>query len=410
MASPKKATTTAAALAAATTTTMMIFAIVQQPTAVRGFFAPPVLPSGGRAARMMTPLHATESFQRSLLEARFANKNAAPDSASPKKITIVDDDVTEKEHVDDGKEKEKEKEKENLRIQNSILRIAASTDRGQNADSSQKESVSALIASLESSYSAPKKQTPPDEEAGANIIIIPSYMTGTWELLYSNTQLFRSSPFFLAGRSTCKTNEEAKRYDWFCDMHRAALAISTIGNVRQVITKRGGLINEFEVKVGAVPFLSDLVPGWKYSGGLPLTIDGAIVSAADVSPVPSSSSSRDEKNPMEWEVHMDTVEIRGSNVPILRNILDSENVRLRSRDLSKVLEDNVESYVVPRPVLRTTYVDDGMRIVRDMDDNVYIYGRVSTSEEPTDYSGVLPDLGVASLLEGFNDAIAKIYL
>ena len=38
---------------------------------------------------------------------------------------------------------------------------------------------------------------------------------------------------------------------------------------------------------------------------------------------------------------MDTVKIRGSNIPILHNLLDSENIALRSRDLSKVLEDNV---------------------------------------------------------------------
>ena len=50
--------------------------------------------------------------------------------------------------------------------------------------------------------------------------------------------------------------------------------------------------------------------------------------------------------------------------PHPRNLLDSENVALRSRDLSKVLEDEVDGYEVPRPVLRTTYVDDGMRIDR----------------------------------------------
>ena len=75
-----------------------------------------------------------------------------------------------------------------------------------------------------------------------------------------------------------------------------------------------------------------------------------------------------------------------------------------------MLEDNVDSYEVPRPVLRMTYVDDGMRIVRDVDDNVYVYGRVSDSKVPTDYSGVMHDLCVGSLLEGFNDAVAKIYL
>ena len=163
-------------------------------------------------------------------------------------------------------------------------------------------------------------------------------------------------------------------------------------------------MNEFEVRVGAVPFLSDFLPGLRYSGGLPFTIDGAIVSTADAAP---SSS---DNNAAEWELHMDTVEIKGSNVPILRNLLDSENVALRSRDLSKVLEDNVDGYKVPKPVLRTTYVNDGMIIVRDVDDHVFVYGRVSDSEVPTDYSGVMPDLGVASLLEGFNDAVAKIYL
>jgi hypothetical protein len=285
-------------------------------------------------------------------------------------------------------------------IQNSILRIAASTDRGQNANASQKERVSNLIASLESN--APKH----DAKEGTTSSTIPSYLVGTWELLYSNTQLFRSSPFFLAGRSTCKTPEQAAQYNWFCNMHRAALAISTIGGVRQVITKDGRLVNEFEVRAGAIPFLSDFLPSLRYSGGLPFTIDGAIVSSADIMPKNTSSSS----STMEWELYMDTVEIKGSNIPILRNLLDSENVALKSRDLSQLLEDNVDSYQAPKPVLRTTYVDSDMRIVRDEDDNIFLYAKVSSSEEPTDYSGVLADFGVASLLEGFNDAITKIYL
>ena len=94
----------------------------------------------------------------------------------------------------------------------------------------------------------------------------------------------------------------------------------------------------------------------------------------------------------------------------MRNLLDSENVALGLRDLSKVLEDNVDGYEVPRPVLRTTYINDGMRIDRIVDDNVYVYDRVLDSEVPTDYSGVMPDLGVGSLLEGFNNAVSKIYL
>ncbi len=84
-------------------------------------------------------------------------------------------------------------------------------------------------------------------------------------------------------------------------------------------------MNEFEVRVGAVLFLSDFLLGLRYSGGSPFTIDGAIVSTADAA-APTSSS--DDDDAAEWELHMDTVEIKGSNVPILRNLLDSENVAL----------------------------------------------------------------------------------
>ena len=281
-------------------------------------------------------------------------------------------------------------------IQNSILRVAASTDRGQYASAAQKESVASLVESLESNK---PKQT----DTFSSSATLPSYLAGTWELTYSTNQLFRSSPFFLAGRSTCKTQAEVDQYNWFCEMHRAALAISTIGVVRQVISRDGKLTNEFEVKVGAVPFVTDFLPFVKYSGGLPLTVDGAIVSTADATPM--SMENKDD-----WQLYMDTVEIKGSNIPILRNLLDGDNSKLKSRDLSKLLEDNVDAYEVPRPVLRTTYVDSALRIVRDEDDNIFIYSRVSDSEEVTDYSNVMADLGVASLLEGFNDAVSKIYL
>jgi hypothetical protein len=47
--------------------------------------------------------------------------------------------------------------------------------------------------------------------------------------------------------------------------------------VRQVVSKEGRMVNEFEVKAGAVPFLSDFTP-FRYSGALPVTVDGAMAS------------------------------------------------------------------------------------------------------------------------------------
>jgi hypothetical protein len=359
----------------------------------------PTVPSAARSSPTR-PLHATEEFQRSLLEAQLSNRHGINNS-SPS--VVVDGHVLSSSASNDNTVGAYHQQTTTIAddtttIQNSILRIAASTDRGQNANASQQNRVSNLIASLESNTSLFRKHD--SEEVTYTSTIIPSELVGTWELLYSNTQLFRSSPFFLAGRSTCKTPEQAAQYNWFCNMHRAALAISTIGSVRQIINKDGRLVNEFEVRAGAIPFLSDFVPTLRYSGGLPFTIDGAIVSSADITP----------KSASDWELYMDTVEIKGSNIPILRNLLDSDNVALKSRDLSQLLEENVDSYQVPKPVLRTTYVDSDMRIVRDEDDNIFLYSKVSSSEEPTDYSGVLADFGIASLLEGFNDAITKIYL
>jgi hypothetical protein len=99
----------------------------------------------------------------------------------------------------------------------------------------------------------------------------------------------------MAGRAVCSTPEQAQQYDWFCDMHRKALAISSIGQVRQIVTPTR-LVSEFEVQVGAIPFLSDFTP-FAYSGGWPITIDGAIVSSADISPSDDGNG---------WELYIDT--------------------------------------------------------------------------------------------------------
>lgn len=137
-------------------------------------------------------------------------------------------------------------------VKNNLLALAASCTRGEAATADDTSRARALISELESMNPTAEPTLSPD-------------CTGTWELVYSDTQLFRSSPFFMAGRAVCADGDEANRYDWFCDMHRLALAISTIGKVRQVVS-RDSIVSEFEVSAGAVPFLSDAAPFLSYSG------------------------------------------------------------------------------------------------------------------------------------------------
>ena len=152
-------------------------------------------------------------------------------------------------------------------LKQQLLALAAGCNRGEAATTSDLAAARTLVERLEMLSPIAEPTLAPE-------------VRGTWDLVFSDTQLFRSSPFFMAGRAVCEDGPQAEQYDWFCDMHRAALAISTIGKVRQVVDGEK-LVSEFEVQAGAVPFVSDFVP-LAYSGGLPLAITGAIVSTASI--------------------------------------------------------------------------------------------------------------------------------
>ena len=94
------------------------------------------------------------------------------------------------------------------------------------------------------------------------------------------------------------------------------------------------------------------------------------------------------------------MEIKGSNIPGLRQALDA-GLRLESRQLGSALETVVPTYANPQPLFRTTFLDaDGLRISRDQDGKAFVYVKMSDATEPTDYSTVSSDLGVSSLLQG----------
>ena len=64
------------------------------------------------------------------------------------------------------------------------------------------------------------------------------------------------------------------------------------------------------------------------------------------------------------------------DIPILNDLLD-DFTGSQTRVLSDFLESNVDVYETPRPVFRTYYVDDDMRISRNQDDEIFIYTKVN---------------------------------
>lgn len=306
------------------------------------------------------------------------------DDLMPSDVVLDEQNVsTPEDTTPTAPEDDAETAAQRTRLITDLLALAAGCNRGETASAADLETARAIAVDLEALGSPCADPT------------LASECYGTWELVFSDTQLFRSSPFFMAGRAVCEDGAQAAQYDWFCDMHRAALAISTIGKVRQIVSQ-DRIVSEFEVSAGAVPFLSDALPVFKYSGGLPFTINGAIVSTASVESNMGSS----------WRLLMDTVEIKGSNIPLLRQALDA-GLKLTTRDLGSVLESAVPNYANPRPLFTVSYLDGMVRISRDQDGKLFVYRKQSDSTVPTDYSDVASDLGVGGLLEGLGKVFAS---
>jgi hypothetical protein len=91
-----------------------------------------------------------------------------------------------------------------------LLATAARTCRGEIATPQEKNVAKDIIEKLES-------LNPIENPASSD------YSLGKWELVYSNTNLFRSSPFFMAGRAQCKDGQEADTFNTFCDLHRQVI-------------------------------------------------------------------------------------------------------------------------------------------------------------------------------------------
>mmetsp|Transcript_26488 Transcript_26488/g.55983 ORF Transcript_26488/g.55983 Transcript_26488/m.55983 type:complete len:316 (-) Transcript_26488:1910-2857(-) len=217
-------------------------------------------------------------------------------------------------------------------LKRELILLASVTNRGMCASTEEQNLVIDLVTQLEALN--------PTADPALN-------SQGDWELCYSSVQSFRSSPFFLAIRAFLGDDNKATAENAF-DIHDRATTASRVGKVRQIIDKDNNeLVSEYELSVGLMP-------------GLPVKVKGCVVTSADLTTIA----------PETWEMKVRGTKVNGSNVPFLDQYLDDNAVEIPIGEAYQAISGSV-----PTATLKTFYVDEGMRITRDIDENFFVFTR-----------------------------------
>lgn len=169
-------------------------------------------------------------------------------------------------------------------LKRELLLLASVTNRGLFANKDEKGLVLDLVSQLEA-------LNPTANPA--------SHCDGDWDLCFSSTQLFRSSPFFQAIRVAVGDENKQIAENGFT-MHDRATSGSRIGRVRQRISS-DTLTSEVDLEVGVLP-------------GLPFKVKGTVVTTASMKVV------SDEK----MELKVQTTKVKGSNIPLINQLIEEQ--------------------------------------------------------------------------------------
>lgn len=213
-------------------------------------------------------------------------------------------------------------------LKRELLLLSSVSDRGLFLSTEEKSIVEDIVTQLEA-------LNPTSETA--------SQSYGVWDLVCTNTQAFRSSPFFQTIRSVLNDKMSA---DNAFNLHAAATSVGKVGRVRQVIQENGKFTSEVDLEVGLLP-------------GMPMTMKGTVITNAFFEIIGAE----------QWELSIDSTMVKKSNIPIFDQLLD-EIPNLPVGDIYNRVRGSV-----PTIHLKTYYVDDSVRITRDVDDNFYVFVR-----------------------------------
>ena len=240
-------------------------------------------------------------------------------------------------------------------IKSNIYKIAAVTDRGQRLNK--------LISPM---YE--EKANEMDELIDAlkdfSFEISEKLLSGEWELIFSNVELFRSSPFFLAIEKAL--NDEFKS-NLFFKLHQlqvGSFGISTIGRIAQKIDfDKKEFISTFDTTIfglTTIPFI-----GWFKL--LP-TFGGRVITLSD------NLVLKDKVLKMNLQ-KTKVAKVEGLNkIPLFSNLLMDRWYPVK--EVWNKLPWNKES---PNCQVSVIFIDEEMRIVKDKFGSVFVYIRSTHS-------------------------------
>ena len=241
---------------------------------------------------------------------------------------------------------------ETKKIKEKIYKISAKTDRGQRLNK--------LIAPM---YQENLKEirSLTKELIAFNSEVNEEKLNGDWELIFSDVELFRSSPFFLAIE---KALDNQKRSDLFFKLHQlqvCSFGLSTIGKVSQKInfTKRE-FISTFDTTI----FGLTTIPIFGWFKLLP-TFGGRVITLANEISL--------NKNVLKMTLQKTKVsEVEGlKRIPIFSNLLMEKWYPVKN-----IWEKLPWNSNEPSLEVFIKYLDEDMRIIEDIYGSIFVYVRV----------------------------------
>ena len=259
-----------------------------------------------------------------------------------------------------------------VELKSRILQIAALSDRGQR--------LNALVAPVYQELRAEMKEAT-DRLRAMPHTVSEEVLSGEWELVYADVELFRSSPFFLAIEQALDTSpgipalgkwlgitDPTKKSEMFFKLHQLQVlswGASTVGRISQTLDFDK---QEFTSAFDTILFGLTVIPILGWFKLLP-TFGGRVVTLADKLVLNGDT--------LEMELaKTQVVDCPGVNrIPLVSGLLMDRWYPVNS--VWKLLPWNGGPFDGRAPVcsVQVVYADASMRITKDLSGALFIYTR-----------------------------------